>query len=166
MKDLSIVLVVVCVAMLVLLVVWNRRKSEKFGILGAAAPYQAQLSQCITQCNRSDPNNRLMPQNNLYCEDYCNDVVSSFAESGIPAKNIPISDNYTLCESQCNTPDSTPEQRKKCISMCYGQNQVAQWCKELWCPYSLWDDDQCMDLCFRTWNTNNNQVSWEWAMSR
>lgn len=164
MKDLSYVFVIIGVV--ILLWILCKRKSEDFGLLGAAAPYQAQLSQCITQCNRSDPGNRFMSQNNLFCEDYCNDIISKFSESGINPKSIPLKDNYTICEEQCNVEGSTPDEKKKCVSMCYGQNNIAQWCKELWCPYSLWDGDKCMDMCFRTWNTNNNQVSWEWAMSR
>lgn len=139
--------------------------------LGQLAPYAEHLNECINECNRSDPSRRMLSQSNINCGIYCEAVVTGMAQKGISPESIPINNNFTKCEKQCDTtlPDgklSTPGEKRKCISKCHGQNDVAQWCKELWCPYSTLPEHECMKQCFRTHTTNNNQISWSWLMSR
>lgn len=150
----AVVFVILVVAVLLLC-----GKPEGF-ILGSAAPYKTQYNECLNQCVRSDPNKRFLSQANVNCGRYCDSVISDMARLGVPPSDTNISNSMTKCEKQCG--GDTPEQRK-CLKMCYGQNEVAQWCKELWCPYSLSPNDKCMRRCFSTWTANNNQFSgWKW----
>lgn len=167
-------LFLVILVILILGIMWSSdgATSENYGsVLGQLAPYQKQLNMCLNQCNRSDPNKRLLAQANINCGRYCEYIMTEMAQNGIPPETLPITDNLKICQAQCNIPlesgrKPTESEKRKCVSMCYGQRQVSQWCKELWCPYSLDDEDSCMNHCFATQNVNNNQVAWKWDMSR
>ena len=136
---------------------------EKYGgVLGQLADYQPELNECLNRCSRNDPSDRLSAHSNFNCSAYCNSVMTDKARRGVPPRKT-IPNNLEKCTRQCNTPKASENEKRKCISMCYGQNEVADWCKSLWCPYSLDYDDVCMKRCTSTWNTNNNQVSWKWG---
>ena len=155
--------------MIVILFFLSRPRKEGFGtILGAAGPYQAQYSQCINQCNRSDPSNHLLKGANINCGVYCDAVISKLAEKGIPAELVPLSDNQSICEKQCANPtgEFTHDEVRSCVSMCTGQRNVMQYCKEIECPYSIINEDECISQCVRTKTTNNNQNDWHWDMTR
>ena len=171
MNELTIVICVVSVTMLILFWGWNTRptnnSTEGYGtVLGQLAPYAEQLNECFNECNRSDPNTRLLAQGNINCGVYCESIFTEMAQNGTPPSEYPINNNMTLCEKQCDVDGASENEKRKCLSMCYGHNEVAQWCKELWCPYSLFDEETCMKHCTATWNTNNNQVAWKWGMSK
>lgn len=163
MSELLFVVVVVVILVIILISTLGSSKTERFGtVLGQLGPYAKQMNHCLNECERSDPSNRLSDRGNMYCGLYCDSVISKMANSGVHPETYPIDDNMTICTEQCNTPGSTHEEKRKCISMCHGQREVAQWCKELWCPYSLWPHKDCMAQCISTWNVNNNQNSWTW----
>lgn len=141
----------------------SQETEERYGsVLGQLADYQVELNECLNRCTRSDPSDRLLSTGDLYCDMYCNSVITEKANRGIPPKKSIASNNMVKCRKQCDEPGTTPEEKRKCLSMCYGHNEVADWCKTLWCPYSLNDNDKCMKWCTSTWNTNNNQLSWKW----
>ena len=171
MTELMFVVAVVTALVIVLICSWGLPSApsdtEGYGsVLGQLAPYAEQMNQCLNECNRSDPNNRLTAQANINCGKYCESVIGEMANRGIPPSTYPIHNNMVECEKQCSAPGSTHNEQRKCISMCHGQREVAQWCKELWCPYSLWGEGDCMDQCIALWNTNNNNNSWTWDMER
>lgn len=160
------------IILVVLIVVVVKKKREGYGtVLGQLAPYQKHLSECINQCNREDPNRRLLAGSNINCGVYCESVVTEMAQRGIPPESIEIVNEESVCKKQCsgNLPSGrtpTKQERDKCESMCQGQQNVAKYCSELWCPYSVFPRDECMKMCFDTATTNNNQVSWKWDMAR
>ena len=174
MRELKLVIIVVALCMFLLFLKFSGNLSctsvdytENYGsVLGQLAPYQEQLNECVSQCEKTDPNTRLLPQANINCGRYCEFVMTEFANKGTHPASIPINNTTKKCEKQCNVIGSTENEQRKCVSMCEGRNEIAKWCKELWCPYSLFDEDKCMNWCTSTGNINNNQVSWEWAMSR
>ena len=168
MSELIFVVIVIAVLVIALCLHNHNYKTpiESYGsVMGQLAPYAEQMNQCINECNRSDPNNRLTEQSNIHCGMYCESIITDMANRGIPPNAYPIRNNMTVCEKQCSG-GKTHDERRKCLSMCHGQREVAQWCKELWCPYSLWPKDECLSQCIALWNSNNNQNSWTWDMDR
>lgn len=162
----DLLVIIILIAVLVLAYFWTKRDKsyEKFGtVMGQLAPYREQLAHCVTECNRSDPSNRLLPQANINCGRYCEAIISEMANRGIPPERYPISNNMTICEKQCDNKNATYREKRKCINACHGQREVAQWCKELWCPYSLKNSKDCMKSCFATQNINNSDNSWTWG---
>ena len=138
--------------------------SERFGnVLGQLGPYQVELNECLKRCTRTDPSDRLLPMGNMYCSMYCDTIMTEKAKRGIPPRDFIVTNNLDKCQRQCNKPDTSPQEKRTCISTCYGHNEVVDWCKSLWCPYSLDNQDRCMKHCTSTWNTNNNQVAWKWG---
>lgn len=137
---------------------------ESYGTpLGQLAPYNALINECIDECNREDPNRRLGEAGNWNCGVYCESMATSLANAGIPPESLSYSNSMTKCEKQCEK-GKTKLERRKCKSMCFGQNEVAKWCKELYCPYSLFPHDDCMQQCISVHNTNNNQTGWSWQI--
>lgn len=165
----SLVFALIIIISIVVYTLINRNENdgeEKYGsVLGQLADYQLELNECLNRCTRSDPSDRFLPMGNLYCDMYCNTTITEKANRGIPPKKSIASNNIVKCRKQCDVSGATPEEKRKCLSMCYGHNEVADWCKSLWCPYSLHDNDKCMKRCTSTWNANNNQVSWKWGKS-
>ena len=52
-------------------------KPEGFSnVLGALAPYKSHLVQCIKECNRESPDNRLLESGNFNCSIYCESVLT------------------------------------------------------------------------------------------
>jgi len=144
----------------------TRKQVEPFGqILGAAGPYQKQYVQCLNECQKEDPNDRL-GHNNLTCGYYCDAVITEMSNQGIPPKDVELDDNLLQCSQECakhSTYDTTRRDYQKCVSGCYGAKEVSQWCKELWCPYSRFPQDLCMNMCTSSNGANNNQNAWKWG---
>jgi len=143
----------------------KNKNRQNFQILAAAGPYQAQYVQCLNECQKEDPGDRL-GVNNLTCGAYCDSVITELIENGIPPEDVPIKNNLTECEQECNEkafPDSTKEDIRKCISSCHGAKEVSQYCAELWCPYSRFPHDLCMNMCTSSNGANNNQNAWNWG---
>jgi len=151
--------------MIVILIIMckNKSSSEHYGTpLGQLAPYVSQMNECINECNREDPSRRFSSPGNFNCGVYCESIFTNLAQHGYPASKLHYSNSMKKCEKQCDDPYATKNEKRKCIGVCTGQNEVAKWCKELWCPYSTFDNDDCMKQCVATNTTNNNQVSWNW----
>jgi hypothetical protein len=162
MNNPLLIFVVIVAFILIFLCLWPHNKSENFGqVLGALAPYREQIGECIAECDREDPSRRLLAPGNWNCGTYCESVFTKLAEKGVDPKLIKIKNSFTTCEKQCENAPSE-NSRRKCISMCFGQNEVAKWCKELWCPYTDIDNSECMRDCVRINTTNNNQLAWTW----
>jgi len=161
------VLVMLMVALLFCICVYNKKDTNRqnFQLLGAAGPYQAQYVQCINECQREDPGDRL-GVNNLTCGYYCDAVITKFIEKGIPPENIPLKDNLIECKEECKNisfEGATKEDIRKCVSTCYGAKEVNQWCREEKCPYSTFPQDLCLNMCTSEYGSNNNQNSWKWG---
>ena len=158
-------LILVLVILAVLMVCYNRQSSEGYGVpLGQLAPYRKQYGQCLDQCNREDPGRRLLPQTNVNCDLYCNSVLTDAAERGIPPSSFQFSDSTSQCKKSCADPSATENEKRKCISMCFGRNEVSKWCKELWCPYSTLPEGECIKQCTLTNLANTDQVAWTWGV--
>jgi len=187
MKPQSIILIAILTIAIVIVVVLSSKPSQQEGltILGALAPYKAHLNEFIVQCNRSDPNKRMFSGSNTNCGVFCQSVFSQFARSGIDPKEIPLINNQSLCEKSCADhmeklpeyisnklhPKLRVEMNRKCITMCTGQRNAAEWCKKIQCPYNnqymgdMHDGvPSCMNQCMANTTTNNNQNQWTWGM--
>ena len=169
MTDLTLIVLVIIGVMLVLLVPRCLSTSqENYGtVLGQLAPYREQINECVKQCERSDPLNRLLPQGNVNCGVYCESLMTEMANRGFAPDTYPIETNLSRCEKQCvGNEHTTHEEKRKCISVCHGQREVGQWCKETLCPYSRWPEEKCMEICIATNNVNNINGSWVWEMEK
>jgi hypothetical protein len=187
MKPQGIILVAILVLVTVLVLVQANKPSQPEGmaILGALAPYQAHLNECIDQCNRSDPNSRLFSGSNTNCGVFCQSVFTQFARSGVSPDDIPLITNQSICEKGCEDhmktlpeyiedrlhPKLRQEMKRKCVNMCTGQRNAAEWCKKIQCPYSnqYFEDGHkgvpgCMKQCMANTTTNNNQNQWTWGL--
>ena len=98
----------------------------------------------------------------MYCNTYCDFIVTDMQQRGIPPEDFNLI-NFSLdtCELKCNT--STDSEKNACLGLCYSEREVAKWCKEMECPYSLFDDDDCMKMCTSSKNTNNTNMRWNWS---
>jgi len=139
---------------------------EKFQILGSAGPYHAQYVECLNACGREDPSNSFSSPNNLMCGVYCDYVISNLADNGVPPELVPVTTRQTTCEDAClaSAPKGASHTSvRNCISQCYSQKQVATWCAEMWCPYSTFPEDMCMNMCTSSNGANSNSNGWKWG---
>jgi len=161
--------IIFCLVILVtiIIIIFFFRVKEKYGtVLGAIGPYKAQFAHCLRQCDRSNPNNRLLGQANINCGKYCQYILTDFAKKGIPPQSIKIENNQTKCEKSCSRYYNDHNTFRKCVSLCSGEMEVEQWCRELWCPYSHLPVKKCVNACKAINGTNNNQNSWTWMMEK
>ncbi len=143
------------------LLVTSARK-ERFGtVLGAAGPYAAHYNKCINSCNKADPNNRFLASGNINCGNYCSELIEEFVRDGIDPDSISLESE---CDLKCK--NYTGSDEIYCKDKCHGDTQIAQWCKELWCPYSKMPEDQCMGQCIAVNGVRNNQNSWTWDFEK
>ena len=152
---------------IVVIVVWfavsgSKSRTEGFDILGALAPYKDALYRCERDCEREDPSKRLLSSGNIGCDAYCQSVFSDMAKKNLPAP--PVVTEYDVCENQCSVGKfaKNPIAKDKCISMCHCHEEVKKWCRELQCPYTDQDPNECMRQCVATQAINCNQGSWTW----
>lgn len=162
MKWLPIIITIIIVSIYLM----YKKKPETFQILGAAANYEKQYNQCLLSCSREDPSNAFSSPNNLMCGVYCDYVISEIINKGIPQNKLPLTNLHDKCETECTTnipPGATHSDIRNCISVCYGAKRVSEYCEEIWCPYSGFDNKICMNQCTSTWGANNNQNAWTWG---
>ena len=163
----KLLLITIFLAAIAVICILRKRSYEGFGqVLGAAGPYAPQYVQCLNECNREDPGDRLSGANNLTCGYYCDAVISKIVEQNPPPHRVKLQNNLIECENECNKlakPGDTHNDIRKCISTCYGAKEVSQWCEELWCPYSTFPHELCMNMCTSSKSTNNNQNAWTWG---
>lgn len=155
--------IIILSLILIFFVIYHRQNKEGYGtVLGSAANYQEQLVNCLNQCEKEDPDKRLLPQANLNCAAYCDYIISDMAEKGIPPSEFPLI-NFSLndCENKCSK--GSYSERRACLGLCYSEHEIAQWCKEIQCPYSYYDEDDCMKMCISTKQVDNNQMRWNWS---
>ena len=161
MKQTTLICIIIGILLLIFLL--SRSSTERYGtVLGAAGNYGQGLVNCLNDCEREDPDKRLQGQSNFNCSIYCDYVISDMAQKGIPPEEFPVHNNLKKCEIQCSAPNATETEFRKCVSVCYGQREALQYCKELQCPYSLDDENTCLKQCASTQGINSNQVSWNW----
>jgi hypothetical protein len=161
MKPCVIILII---AIVVVIIAYIHKGREKYGTpLGQLAPYRKFIAECVNECNREDPNKRLLASGNWNCGKYCESMATELSRQGIPPSSIKIHNSLEHCQKQCEDPSKSKYEIQNCKSMCFGQNEVAKWCKELYCPYSLLDEGECMRQCFAVNTTNNNQLAWTWG---
>lgn len=154
---------VLIIAIVIVVIFLLRSQKEGFGnVIGAAAPYQELLVNCLNQCDEEDPSNRLLPQANITCDAYCDFIVSDMAKKGIPPEDFKLV-NFSLndCETRCAS--SNNDERMKCLGLCYSEHEVAKWCKEMQCPFSNFDEDDCMKMCVSSKNADNINMRWNWS---
>jgi len=160
MKEKEFVIVIVLFLTLIVVSTYMYYKTEKFNILGALAPYKKQLVQCIRECNREDPDTRLLQSGNFNCSVYCESVLTDMARRGVPPENVKILTTSDKCEKQCSGKYPNVE-KNKCIGVCKCHNNVYKWCNNQ-CRYSTSPKHECMKDCGDVYLTNCNQTSWDW----
>ncbi|MDB4769571.1 hypothetical protein OAG24_01260 [bacterium] len=168
------VCIIIIFIIIFVLTTWNSPQKDNFAqVLGALGPYKHELAECISECEKQDPNRRLQANGNIGCDKRCYSILSQKARSEDPQERVvslsdinPIGDggdNITEnieCEELCSSVPATHASYRKCISMCKCQKEVQSWCSRLWCPYS--DSKNCMNDCMKTNLSKCNQVSWTW----
>lgn len=132
---------------------------ETFNILGALAPYRKKLATCLKECNRQNPDARLLQSGNFNCSLYCESVLTDMARRGVPPEHVKIDTSSKVCQNQCSSPHKIEED--KCISTCECHHNVLKWCDNQ-CLYSTLNKEDCMKQCSDVYLTNCNQVSWDW----
>lgn len=171
----QIILIVLLIIVVFIVVSTATKSQENFAqVLGALGPYKKELAECISECERQDPNKRMQSNGNINCDKRCYSIISTIARSNKNRENSKIyadyvnpigdkGDNKTEteeCEEICSIAPATHTSYRKCVSMCKCQKEVQSWCSRLWCPYS--NDKDCMSNCMRVNLSNCNQVSWNW----
>ena len=146
-------------------IIWTFCESskEEFGdVLGALAPYKDLLYECEKQCEREDPSKRLLSQGNIACDAFCQSVFTDLARHNVPPP--PLVTDEDLCEKQCSQGPfaNHPLSKDKCISFCRCQREVKAWCREMQCPYTDQDTEECMLGCVKNMETNCVNTSWTW----
>ena len=169
MKNIYIVCIIIVVLIIVLYIYNSSTKKEGYGtVMGSVAPYQDSTTRCYDTCDREDPNDRLLPQANILCGMKCDGNATILNENNIPPNEVKHNDvssvpiNLDKCQNMCSG-SGTDNEREKCISVCYGNMEVAEWCDTLWCPYSTLPHEECMGLCIATNSVKNSQVAWTWG---
>lgn len=158
--DFTNIIIILIVVIIVIIICRNSK--EDFGnVVGAAAPYQELLVNCLNQCEE-DANNSFLPEVNTTCDAYCDFIVSDMARKGVPPEDFKLV-NFSLndCEKRCSS--SSNAEKMKCLGLCYSEHEVVKWCKEMECPYSGFSEDDCMKMCVSSKNVNNNQMRWNWS---
>lgn len=163
-----ILLLVVCYVCCNQNVIPHNPPRERFQILGAAADYQGQYTQCLNACGKEDPSSSFSSPNNLMCGVYCDYVISNMASAGIPPAMVPTSNYQGTCEEECEREGKklggmSHNSIRKCVSSCSSQKEVANWCAVMQCPYSLFPTDLCMNMCTSSKGANSNSNSWKWG---
>jgi len=118
----------------------KNKKTEGFGdVLGAAGEFRDQYFTCLSQCEKTDPTNRLS-QNPWACGMYCDDVVAqSVAQGKQLGKLVSVDD---ICKKQCKgSADSLA-----CRAGCECAWNVDQYCKQQ-CTYSQLGFPECFSSC-------------------
>lgn len=161
MKQSVIVLLlgIVIAIIIYILIVCSKKESYK-GILGAASKYRNQYSNCLHECRNEDPTRRMNPMTNLGCTMYCDSTVTDLVREGVDPQKIVVKDTISDCTKKCTVPGYNKEEIDECISKCSGITEVAKWCAEMKCPYSLLPKDECMKSCISVMNANNSSVEW------
>lgn len=155
-------LIIILLIILLLFLILVKPKEGYGAVNGAAAPYQEQLVNCLNQCEKEDPDKRLLTQSNLNCAAYCDFIISDMAEKGVPPEDFPLV-NFSLdsCEKRCSK--GTYSERRQCLGLCYSDHEIAQWCKEMQCPYSTFPEDECMSMCVSSKRLDTNNMRWNWS---
>ena len=134
----------VVAGILVTIFAWStsekNKKTEGFGdVLGAAGEFRDQYFTCLSQCEKTDPTNRLS-QNPWACGMYCDDVVAqSVAQGKQLGKLVSVDD---ICKKQCKgSADSLA-----CRAGCECAWNVDQYCKQQ-CTYRQLGFPECFSSC-------------------
>lgn len=162
MNFLFIVVTVVLV-LLIIYITKNRCNNENFNLLGELAPYQKQLYVCLDECNRSKPTDHLANQGNMNCSMYCYSMIGEMARKGIPPDRMPpMRTSESECKRKCDLPGYSHRARQQCIDSCFGETEVAKYCKEQLCPYTDKNHRVCMRDCILNNSVNNVSNSFTW----
>ncbi len=166
----NVVLILVFVTILLIGYCLYNPPHESFQILGAAGNYQDQYAQCINACGKEDPSSSFSSPNNLMCGVYCDYIISNMAGAGIPPTLVPTSSHQSICEQECEIEGmkkggaaASHNSIRKCVSSCSSQKEITSWCAELWCPYSLYPNELCMNMCTSSNGAKSNSNSWKWG---
>lgn len=160
MEQTTILVLFGVIIVIVLFILFYRKKEPYEGIIGAASKYRNQYSNCLHECRNEDPSRRMDPMVNLGCTMYCDSTVTDLTRRGVDPRDIIVRDTTSDCIEMCTIPGYNKEEVDECISKCSGITEVAKWCAEMECPHSLLPKKECMNSCIATMNANNSSVEW------
>ena len=159
-------ILIVCALILAVagLLIWHKRRTESFKVLGALAPYGPVYYQCLSGCERSDAGKRLTPtKGSMACQEYCDSVLTDISRRGgpsypdeYPIAPIPVStaadDAYSVCG------DGT--KGNWCRQIYFTDREIDEKCRQD-CKYSTNPPQTCMDLCAKS-RSANKSLGWSW----
>ena len=117
---------------------------EAFGqVVGAASPFRTSYIDCLANCEKTDPTNRLS-QNPWACGMYCDDIV---AQSVAQGRNLgAFVPDSALCSEQCSgAPDELA-----CRASCMCARNVQEFCAQQ-CDHS--SSPVCFSNCQEIYKT-------------
>jgi len=135
---------------------------EKFKVLGTLAPYGSVYYKCLSDCERSDPGNRLTPTHgSMACQEYCDSTITDISRRGGPS----YPDEYPVAAPIIETAADDA------YALC-GEGTKGNWCRQIYftdrqiddkcrqdCAYST--NLQCMELCANA-RSANKSIGWQW----
>jgi hypothetical protein len=119
-----------------------RKNTEKYQIaLGMIAPQNYFYAKCTNDCVRDKTGDSSNGQFQWLCTDKCAEIAKARMDQGIP--------DITRDEYQRYYANSAVGSywNSEYLESNYCMNEITQWCRERYCPYSNHSD--CMEGCIR-----------------
>ena len=156
-----IVLGVLIFSIIILLCVGRK---EGFKVLGALAPFGNTYYKCLSDCERSDPGDRLTPTHgSMACQEYCDSTLTDISRRGGPS----YPDEYPIAPPLITT------EADDAYRVC-GEGTKGNWCRQIYftdreidekcrqdCKYSTEPAEVCMELCKYS-RSANKSLGWQW----
>lgn len=143
--------------------VWNSSR-EPFKVLGAMGNQREVYYHCLSECERSDPGNRLTPtKGNRSCMDYCDSAITDLTRRGgasypddYPVKSISIvnkrDESYKVC--------GEGTKGARCRELYNTDAEIDEKCRQD-CQYNTDPTGVCMELCAKSLS-GNKSLGWSW----
>ena len=152
---------------LVILVVWvfmSRKRREGFKVLGTLANQKDVYYQCLSECEKTDPQKQLgRTHGSRSCTDYCDSTITDMVRRGGPS----YPNDFRLPPTPVVT--RIDESYRRC-----GDGTKGEWCRSLFstdgeidsrcrqeCEYSTMSPMQCMKQCTAS-RVGNRYIGWNW----
>ena len=131
-----VLLFVIIIIIFVILSCSDKKQEHYSQVLGSLAPYRNYLYQCLSNCEREDPNTFMgIGKGNWNCQNYC-------YQQALSENKKFLNKNYVAPILSC-------------------PQEVVSKCKQE-CKYSSSPFTQCVTDCSNNMLINCNSISWTW----
>ena len=150
-------LIIGILLVIALLFLGSSKTSEKFKVLGTLSPFNEVYYHCLSECERGDPADHLLPTHgSMACQEYCDSVITDLTRRGGPS----YPDEYPVAPPQIITTNDE-------AYMVCGEGTKGDWCRQIYatdkeidskcrqdCKYSTEPVAECMALCTKAKSAN------------